>query len=269
MSTMVQGLRVPAPSITVRETESLARHAYSLIGAEYYDAAHITCRNFDETVDTYLQRCPPVLSSGSRYLEVGCGRSRLARYSGPKVQIVVMDISEAMLAHSEFGVGSASALLGSAFKLPFRRGTFANVFAFLADPYLHAQYATELRRTVAPGGRIVQIVPAYEWGAPLRESRQSPAHFSHFFRGTHEAFGPSFLLPKEGLFELFANAGFDEIRLTDLFLPSAVPAHCISPDIKKPADLRNCSPYELPLLTVIEGRVLATDSPTRNLGFRI
>jgi hypothetical protein len=102
---------------------------------------------------------------------------------------------------------------------------------------------------------MIQIVPAYEWGAPLRAHRRSPAHFSHFFRGAHEAFAPSFLLPKEELAQLIADAGFSDTRLTDLFLPSRVPAELISPDITAPARLQGLSAHELPLLTVIEAMV--------------
>ncbi|HTQ96982.1 MAG TPA: methyltransferase domain-containing protein [Candidatus Acidoferrum sp.] len=251
---MVRGLRavVSDVEVNVRDTENLAQHAYSLIGAEYYDAAHITCRNFDVTVDSYLEQYRPALRTGSRYLEVGCGRSRLLPYSRPDVKVVLMDISKAMLAHSPLPSRCVSALLGSAFRLPFSEGIFSTAFAFLADPFMQAPYTAELWRTVAAGGNIVQIVPAYEWGAPLRASRQSPAHFSHFFRGTREAFGPSFLHPKADLIRLVADAGFDEIRLTDLFLPSAVPIESVSPDIRMPAELLGCSPYELPLLTVVE-----------------
>lgn len=257
MSTAVQDFRNPISdaSIDVLETESLARHAYSLIGAEYYEAAHITCRNFDATVDAYLERSLPTFKSGARYLEVGCGRSRLMRYLRPDAQFLLMDISEVMIAHSLGAGQSASPILGSAFRLPFRESVFATVFAFLADPYMHHSYLAELRRTIAPGGSILQVVPAYEWGAPLRAHRRSPAHFSHFFRGSHEAFGPSFLLPKEELLELVADAGFDNVRLTDLRLPLGVPVDHISPDISTPATLQGLSPYELPLLTVIEARL--------------
>ena len=255
MSTAIQDLQIPGSDvlIDVRDTENLARHAYSLIGAEYYDAAHITCRNFDATLDAYLERCEPRLRTGCRYLEVGCGRSRLVRYSRSGLHLILVDICETMLAHSlRFGARCASPLLGSAFRLPFREAAFDAAFAFLADPYMHAAYVTELYRVVAPGGRIVQIVPAYEWGAPLRAERRSPAHFSHFFRGAREAFGPSFLLQKSDLVELVGSAGFRDIHLADLFLPSIVPVESISPDISAPADLRGCSPYALPLLTVVE-----------------
>lgn len=252
MNAILHESQIFAP-LGIDEVESLARHAYSLIGAEYYDVSHITCRNFEQTVDSYLATHTISLQSHSRYLEVGCGRSRLSRYSRPDAHVFLLDLSEMMLAHAlQKGIRYSSALLGSAFALPFRDASFEAVFAFLADPYVDPVYFTELSRTVRTGGYILQIVPSYEWGSPLREHRQAPAHFSHFFRGTREAFGPSFLVPKSKLAKLAAEAGFIDFHLTDLYLPPTVAPDRISPDIKVPADIQGCSPYELPLLTVIE-----------------
>ena len=239
--------------LSLKETETMARYAYSLIAEEYYKAAHVTCRNFDETVDVFLKEHPPNLQCGERYLEIGCGRSRLSRYSRNGVQVLLLDISEDMLLHSKRqGKDRASLLVGSAFGLPLRDGTLTGAFAFLADPFLHPVYFQELRRTLKTGGQILQIVPSHEWGSTLRAHRHSPAHFSHFFRGAREAFGPSFLLPNSALQGLAHLAGFADIRLSTLRLPTKVSNNDISPDITLPAEVLGVSPYELSLLTVIQ-----------------
>ena len=233
------------------EAEALAREAYSLIGPEYYQPIHITCRNFDETIEAFLAEHPLGLRPGCRYLEVGCGRSRVLPFRRPDLQLVLLDLCDLMLEHSlQADVRCASALLASAFRLPFRDQVFETVFAFLADPFLHPTYLAEAKRTLRSGGTALHIVPAYEWGAALRSSRRAPMHFSHFFRGAREAFGPSFLMPKADLIELLGRVGFGCVSVTDLFLPRTVTR--ISPDISVPADLQHISPYELPLLTVIE-----------------
>jgi len=253
VSIAIQDFSVTGTPTDVLDIERLSCHAYSLIGREYYDSTHITCRNFDAVVNVYLNDHPIILEQGRRYIEVGCGRSRLSRYSDRGAQIVLVDISAQMLSHSfDDPSFSAFGVLGSAFRLPFRANAFESAFAFLADPYLHPNYITELNRIVRPGGRVVQVVPAHEWGSTLRAFRQSPAHFSHFFRGDREAFGPSFLLPKQELINLLAVGGFRNIEVTDLFLPDSVDVESVSPDITTPAAIRGVSPYDLPILSVVE-----------------
>ena len=236
------------------EAETLAKEAYSLIGDEYYDAFHITSRNFDETISAFLADHPLDVRAGCRYLEVGCGRSRLNRIRRAGSQLVLLDLCALMLQHSiAQGIDSSSApLLGSAFALPFRGSTFRTAFSFLGDPFFHPAYLVELRRVLMPGGSIFHIVPSYDWGATLRASRGTPVHLSHFFRGSREAFGPSFLLPKSEISRLLKSAGFGHIRVSDAFVPESVPLEGISPDITIPADLRGVEAHELPILNVIE-----------------
>jgi SAM-dependent methyltransferase len=235
------------------EAEARAKVAYSLIGDEYYGAYHVTSRNFDETISAFLAENPLEVCPGFRYLEVGCGRSRLNRFPQTGSQFVLLDLCARMLQHSiADGLGSSSRpLLGSAFGLPFRDGVFRTVFSFLGDPFLHPTYLAELRRVLVTGGNILHIVPSHDWGGALRASRGEPIHLSHFFRGSLEAFGPSFLRPKSEMSHLLSSAGFSQIRLGDLFLPETVPSDRVSPDIAVPAKLRGVRPHELPILNVI------------------
>lgn len=238
------------------DAETLAKRAYGLIGDEYYDASHITTRNFDAAISAFLSAHPPAVQTGCRYLEVGCGRSRLNRL-GKSVQLVLMDLCRPMLQHSLVsGLNSTSTpLLGSAFALPFRGGAFRSAFSFLADPFFHPTYLSELRRVLIPGGHILQIVPSYDWGATLRSSRGLPIYLSHFFRGSREAFGPSFLIRKAEIDHLLRSAGFTQVHVTDTFVPKSVPIDKISPDILIPAKLRGVEAHELPILNVIEATV--------------
>ena len=240
--------------LAASEAQAMAYHAYTLVGPEYYEPFHITSRNFDTAIDSYLASQPLEVHDGSRYLEVGCGRSRLSHYSRPRSQCFVLDLCEAMIRHSvEVGLNHAKPLLASAFSLPFREGAFDSVFAFLADPYLHRGYFRELRRVLKTGGKVLHIVPSYEWGVALRAHRQAPVHFSHFFRGNREAFGPSFLHQKRNLLNSLEGAGITDVHFSDLYVPEWLPLNEISPDIQVPADSLSISPYDLAILTVVTG----------------
>jgi SAM-dependent methyltransferase len=232
------------------EAETRAKEAYSLIGDEYYAAFHVTSRNFDETISAFLADHPLDVRAGFRYLEVGCGRSRVNRMRQAGSQFVLLDLCARMLQHSiAEGVDSSSTpLLGSAFALPFRDGAFRGVFSFLGDPFFHPTYLAELRRVLIPGGSILHIVPSHDWGATLRSSRSEPIDLSHFFRGSLEAFGPSFLLPKSEISRVLNSCGFSQVRLGDLFLPESVPPERVSPDIATPAGIRGVDAHELPAL---------------------
>jgi SAM-dependent methyltransferase len=255
---VLPGTGIPVTSSSVpldaSEAEARARAAYSLIGDEYYDAFHLTSRNFEESISGFLAEHPLDIRRGSRYLEVGCGRSRLNRVRHDGSQFVLLDLCERMLQHSlADGVGPGSTpLLGSAFALPFRNETFRTVFAFLGDPFFHPDYLDEVRRVLIPGGSILQIVPSHDWGATLRASRGAPIHLSHFFRGSREAFGPSFLLPKSEISRALNSAGFNAIRIGDLFLPQSIQPEFVSPDILVPAALRSVGAHGLPILNVIQ-----------------
>jgi hypothetical protein len=247
--------RVCVP-LSAEEIERTARRAYSELAPEYYDERHVTSRNFDFLIKKLLVQEPWMGGGGPSdvWLEVGCGESKLIRALPPNERLVLLDSSSAMLKHSLQGSWKQfSAVTGSAFAIPFRSGIFSGVFASLGDPFTHPAYFAEARRVIGLGGRLLHIVPAVEWGAPLRQFQRAPVDCSHFFRGDHDSFAPSLLRSKAELRQLAANAGFKHISIDDLFLPSSLPLSDVSPDIHLSARVQSKSVYEIPILAVLRG----------------
>src|SRR5712671_1672566 len=71
---------------------------YDIIANEYYDARHITSRNFDAATRAYLHERSFLLPSDGFALDLGAGKGRLYEYCGvPAARIIQTDISERML----------------------------------------------------------------------------------------------------------------------------------------------------------------------------
>jgi SAM-dependent methyltransferase len=239
-----------------RKLERDARAAYTDLSNEYYDARHVTTRNFDLLVRQYLQDSFRIANVLGRWLDVGCGATKLADVV-PAHRLFLLDNCLPMLRYSLRMAGSARALAaaGSAFAIPFREQSFSGVFASLGDPFTHEAYFSEAYRILAPRGSIIHIVPAHEWGIALRHARSAPLDRSHFFRGSRDCLAPSLLHRSDELAAMLASCGFHDVTVRDLRLPISFAAADISPDIDVSAHAQGRTPYEIAILTVLEGRV--------------
>jgi demethylmenaquinone methyltransferase/2-methoxy-6-polyprenyl-1,4-benzoquinol methylase len=97
---------------------------------------------------------------GSRVLDLGCGTGRLGELLVPDHPVTGVDVSSGMLSKARRrAAGRLSLVQGSAFRLPFREGSFGGaVSAFVLRNLEDLTTAfAELARVVAPGGRVVLL----------------------------------------------------------------------------------------------------------------
>jgi SAM-dependent methyltransferase len=111
-------------------------------------------------------------------LDVGCGRGTIASaLAQPGVLSVACDIH----AYPEWAApGPVRFVVASADRLPFRAGAFGNASALdVLEHFADDQHvAGELRRIVAPGGKVVVTVPAFQqlWS----EHDEAVGHFRRY-----------------------------------------------------------------------------------------
>lgn len=125
----------------------------------------VTARLIDDLLDAAC------VGSGTRVLDVGTGPGDVAARAGERgARAVGVDVSEAMLEVARTNHPELDLRHGSAEELPFPDGSFdAVVGGFVL---LHVgrpeQAAAELRRVLAPGGRVALTV----WDEPERNRLQ-------------------------------------------------------------------------------------------------
>jgi SAM-dependent methyltransferase len=158
-------------------TDPVASASYAVLAAEYYDPnLHPTCASFRAASRTLLEQLIDLAAvDGGAICEVGAGSSLLAPlladHHFPLGALLITDDSVEMLSHSqEWERAGATLNVASAYDLPVADGSLELVMASLADPYDIDELWQELRRVLAPNGRIVLTTPAWEWAARFRTS---------------------------------------------------------------------------------------------------
>lgn len=237
--------------------DELAREAlrcYSALAREYYDAFHSTSRAFDETIDAYLKDSELDFLEQDVYLEVGCGKSRLASLSNARRSTLILtDFSLNMLRYSVVGRSrtEVAMLLCSAFQLPFSNRTIAGIFSFLGDPYATSQFFSEAYRCLKSRGGLMCVAPSQKWGHALRGSLHIDKDLTLFAtREKARLLVPSVLYSHQELETLLRKVGFVLVEQKDLALPNTFPRDQISEFIRIPCELLGQGPFELPLITV-------------------
>lgn len=103
-----------------------------------------------------------VEGAGARILEIGGGRSGLARLLYPDAEVVTLDLDVALR-------NGAAFVCGDACRLPFADGTFDAVTLF--DVLEHIQdddaAARETLRVARPGGAVLVSTPNTDWHYPF------------------------------------------------------------------------------------------------------
>ncbi len=115
---------------------------------------------------TVLQRTIAALElpANARILDAGCGSGRnmveLARFG----TVTGVELADASIAVAQQR-GAGQVVAGSILEMPFADHSFD--FAVSLDVIEHLEddlgALRELRRTIAPGGRLLVTVPAYQW----------------------------------------------------------------------------------------------------------
>ncbi|MGI8920384.1 MAG: class I SAM-dependent methyltransferase [Solirubrobacteraceae bacterium] len=104
------------------------------------------------------------LSPATRILDAGCGSGRNMLMLGEFGQVTGLEPAGASLSRArERAAGAVTA--GTIEAMPFADGAFELAVCLDVIEHLDDDRAalTELRRVVAPGGRLVVTVPAYQW----------------------------------------------------------------------------------------------------------
>jgi len=222
---------------------------YDQIAAEYYDACHKTCRNFDHTTTVALETIRPRLPVDGLVLDVGAGKGRCKEFLGiDPMRVIHLDNSSVMLGLQP-REESLLRILHEAETLPFVDSQFSCLTAFLCDGFLGLNFLAEVYRVLLPGGSFVATTPSYEWGTTLRKELQISASQTRFITkvGTQLVL-PSVLIPVDRLLEMLKHVGFGQrkVQLRRHRLPlSATP---ISQDISTPAEALGCDVHDLDIL---------------------
>lgn len=223
---------------------------YDLLADEYYDASHKTCRNFDTTAKLALEGFKPSVPSTGLVLEVGAGRGRAHEFLGVAPdRIVQLDSSPQML-NLQARESCLLRLCADAASIPISGSPFALVVAFLFDPYLGMNFAREVFRVLAAGGKFIGTNPSACWGHPLRDDLKLNRNETRFVdrQGRTQQL-TSVLLPHERMKSLFADAGFTDIAITSHSLPSGVTP--ISADIERSARLSGKTVTSLEIIDLV------------------
>ncbi len=144
-----------------------------------------------------------------RLLDAGCGQGTAAAFLRSEARVIGTDVSLPMLQEA---VRRGPVAVQEPFNLPFADATFDAAFAFCVyhhiDDEQQLRHLRELRRVVAPGGRVC----VFEHN-PFNPVTRRIFERAPIDRGCH-------MIPPARLNALFRDAGFDDLdRGYVLFLP--------------------------------------------------
>jgi SAM-dependent methyltransferase len=226
---------------------------YDQIAPEYYDARHITSRNFDRATKNALADLPFSVPDGL-VLELGAGRGRSTEFLNiPSSRIVQLDNSEGML-HLGSREQALLQLHADACKIPLVSSQFKAVTGFLVDPFLGLDCLAEAYRMLMGGGELLLTTPTKTWGEPLRKRLKINIMTTRFKLVDRDEIVilPSLLYPAEQIGEMLKVVGFHTICITDAYLPPD--EETISPDITSVCSELNKNIFDLPIIHIIRAR---------------
>jgi ubiquinone/menaquinone biosynthesis C-methylase UbiE len=204
-----RGLLEPKKMTDVIE-QGVAPHTHGLVirwAARYDLLAWLLTRGKEQAFRERLISLADV-QRGNSVLDIGCGTGTLAiaatRHVGPTAVVHGIDASPEMIARARRKAAKAGAdavfQLAVAEKLPFQDGQFDVVLSTLMLHHLprntRQQCATEVRRVLKPGGRVLAV----DFAAP--QARRGL--LAHFHRHGHVAL--------EDIIAVLANAGLTIVR---------------------------------------------------------
>jgi len=216
----------------------MPRSGYDIIANEYYDAGHVTSRNFDHTTIVALTREPFPCDDGL-VLELGAGRGRATEFLGvEKSRLIQLDSSEAMFALPNREPCELK-ILSDACKIPLVSEQFSFVVGFLVDPFMGLDCLGEAFRMLRDGGKLLLTVPTKRWGDALRSKLKIDSMTTRFkILGTEQTVDlPSVLHTPERIREMLEMSGFRDISVTGHCLPPN--EQTVSPDIMAAASELN------------------------------
>jgi len=172
---------------------------------------------------------------GERVLDVACGTGVVARGAAPLVgtdgQVTAVDMNPAMLAVARALPASAGAAVtwqeGNAMSLPFPDSNFDLVLCQHSLPFIPDRLAAvrEMRRVLAPGGRVLVMVLQALAKHPVFEALMGSVA-RHLSLPLSAVMTPFALPDAEELRTLFTTAGFSKVEV----LPASISARFADPD---------------------------------------
>ena len=231
----------------------MPQSGYERIASEYYDDRHKTSRNFDRATRSALANQNSIAPEGM-LLEVGAGRGRSGEFLGiSSSRVVQLDNSPAMLSltHRE---PCLLRLCADACNIPLVSSQFHAIAGFLVDPFFGLDSLAEAYRMLVDDGRLLLTLPTRQWGEPLRQ-RLNIGVMTTRFKTIHSeeiVVLPSLLHSRQRIEEMLQITGFRSIVIRDICLPPDETN--ISSDITSVCSEMQISPYELPIIHLIEAQ---------------
>jgi SAM-dependent methyltransferase len=228
----------------------MPQSGYDIIANEYYDAGHVTSRNFDHTTIAALAQQPFPCVTGL-VLELGAGRGRATEFLGvEQSRLIQLDSSEAMFALPN-REPCALKILSDACKIPLVSEQFAFVVGFLVDPFMGLDCLGEAFRMLKDHGNLLLTVPTKLWGDAIRSELRIDSMTTRFRRlGTVQTVQlPSVLHSPHRIEEMLKMSGFRNISVTGHCLPPN--EQTVSPDIMAAAGKLNVPVEQLEIINVV------------------
>ena len=227
------------------------KKVWDTIANEYYSKMHKTTRNFDTIICNHLPRIIPKLHSDGVYLDLGGGRGRLKElYMDTSFDVVVGDISLAMMKTGSSSSTSMSLVQMDAFRIPFRENAFDGVFSLLGDPYSLTEAFKEVLRILKGNGFFFIALPTKLWAENLRPFLGIGMNQTVFeTRNGKSVKIPSFLYDSKDLKKLLSSVGFEQVKTGEWRPLNLITEAQFSRDVLIAAKNLDIPPEDLPLIT--------------------
>lgn len=240
--------------LVARNMERLTQYlkmVWDTIAKEYYLEVHKTSRNFDTIIHNRLPRIVSKLHSDRLYLDLGGGRGRLKElYGDTSFDVVVGDISLAMMKTRKDSPTSTCYIQMDAFRIPFKENTFDGVFSLLGDPYSLSNVFEEVLRILKPNGFFFIALPTRIWAESLRPLLGVEMNQTIFkTRDGRVVKSPSFLYDSKDLQEILLSIGFRRVKTGEWQSLDSISKDQFSRDVLIAAKNLDISPEHLPLIT--------------------
>ena len=224
---------------------------WDTIANEYYSEVHKTSRNFDTIIHIHLPGIISKLHSDGLYLDLGGGRGRLKElYTNTSFNVVVGDISLAMMKTGKDSPISTCYIQMDAFRIPFKENTFDGIFSLLGDPYSLPDVFEEVLRILKLDGFFFLASPTKIWAENLRpilgiETNQ----FVFKTRDGRLMKSPSFVYDSKDLQKILLSIGFRKVKTGEWRPLNLIPKDQFSRDVLIAAKNLDMPPEYLPLIT--------------------
>lgn len=237
----------------VNSLGSLSKQQWDRIAEDYYSPSHVTTRNFDAIIDTYLSRFLCRINLEGYVLEVGGGSGRLQKLVAVGLdKHVVGDISIPMMKALPQTNRLARYVQMSAFYCPFRDCEFDAIISTLGDSFFREESFAEFYRILKQGGAFLLASPSAVWGRTLRPAIGIGLNETIIpNKSQGELRVPSFLYDEDELKKILLQVGFQAVETESFNAAGIITDDAdFSPHVVIVGRLLKLPPARVPLVTV-------------------